>query len=119
MIKYITQLGKYISVLGGSPSSNYINNYSGAQGVGNLRFNTTNQNIEIYDGNAWIMLNMSHTNVGLTNEAEELLDWVKIKREEERKIKALAETNAAVADQLAAVREAEEKLRMITALVEI
>jgi hypothetical protein len=47
------------------------------------------------------------------------ISWVNQKRGEEIKIKELAERHPAVADQLAAVREAEEKLRVVTALVQI
>jgi hypothetical protein len=46
------------------------------------------------------------------------IGWVNQKRVEEMKIKELAERYPAVADQLAAVREAEEKLRMVTLLVQ-
>jgi hypothetical protein len=44
--------------------------------------------------------------------------WANQQRHEEMKIKELAERYPAVADQLAAVREAEEKLRMVTLLVQ-
>ena len=40
-------------------SSTYINGYSGLQGVGNMRYNTSSQSMEVFDGNNWIMLNMS------------------------------------------------------------
>jgi hypothetical protein len=49
----------------------------------------------------------------------EAIDWVNQKRKEEHDIQVLAEKYPAVADQLAAVREAEEKLRMIAALVTV
>jgi len=38
-----------MQVMGGSAST-YVNNYGGAQGVGNLRFNTSSQCLEVYDG---------------------------------------------------------------------
>jgi hypothetical protein len=44
--------------------------------------------------------------------------WADQQRQEEMKIKALAEQHPAVADQLAACRSAEEKLRVITLLVQ-
>ncbi len=69
MIKGITQ-GKYITVTGGQPGSNYVNNYSGAQGVGNMRFNTSTQNIEIWDGSNWVTFNTSYATVGLSPDAE-------------------------------------------------
>ena len=118
MIKNVHGVSRYLMVYTNS-SNNYINNYSGAQGVGNLRFNTGNQTMEVYDGTIWQSLKMSESAVSLTQEAVEALDWVNQKRLEEMKIKALAEQHPAVADQLAAVREAEEKLRMVAALVEL
>jgi hypothetical protein len=66
----------------------------------------------------WQPLIMSDVSVSLTGDAMEAIDWVNQKRVEEMKIKELAERHPAVADQLAAVREAEEKLRVITLLVQ-
>lgn len=83
-----------------------------------MRFNTSNQTMEVYDGVTWQGLKMCETTVSLTQDAVEALDWVKQKREEERKLKELSKKYPAVADQLAAVREAEEKLQMVTLLVE-
>jgi len=42
MIKNIHASGRYIQVTGGDAST-YVNNYSGSQGVGNLRYNTSNR----------------------------------------------------------------------------
>jgi len=116
MIKGINQGGKYITVTGGSPGSNYINNYSGAQGVGNLRFNTTNQNLEIWDGSSWTALNVSYATVELNHEATDLLDWVKAKRIEEQEIRELAKKSKAVQNALDAVKKAEEELKLISIL---
>jgi hypothetical protein len=110
MIKYITSTGRYIDVGGGSSATNYINSYSGAQGVGNLRFNTSNQTMEVYDGMAWIMLNMGHSSIGLNREAEELLDWARKKRDEEIKLSALDETHPAVKIALDNLKKAKEQL---------
>ena len=88
MIKNIHASGRYVTVTGGNAST-YINNYAGAQCVGTMRFNTTNQNMEVYDGNGWITIAMDHTHVGLNSEAEALLDWAKQKRDEERKLKEM------------------------------
>ena len=118
MIKNVHGTGQYLVVYTNN-ASNYINNYSGSQGVGNMRFNTSNQTMEVYDGVTWQILKMGESTVSLTQDAVEALDWAKQKRAEERKLKELAEQHPAVSDQLAAVREAEEKLRMIAALVEI
>jgi len=116
MIKYIASSGKYTTVIGG-PATNYINNYSGAQGVGNLRFNTANQNMEVYDGNGWITLQMGHVNVGLTGEAESLLDWARKKRDEEMERDFLAATNPTIKDLLEQIKEKEDQIQMVMNLI--
>jgi hypothetical protein len=95
-----------------------MNNYSGAQGLGNIRFNTTNQCLEVYDGTMWHPIQMSTVSLSLTPDAVAAIAWASQQRHDEMKIKELAEQHPAVADQLAAVQEAEEKLRMITLLVQ-
>lgn len=117
MIKNVYGSGRYLTTLNNG-ATNYMNNFSGAQGLGNMQFNTTNQRIEVWDGQMWQPMQMTDVSVSLTQDAVEAIDWVNQKRVEEHKIKALAEQHPAVADQLAAVREAEEKLRMTAALVQ-
>jgi hypothetical protein len=116
MIKSISSIGRYIRVTGGSGGTNFVNNFSGAQGVGNMRFNTVNQRIEIYDGNSWIESSSTHASVELDQEAVDLLDWAKSKRDEERKIERLIETNPAVKIAYEAVVKAQEQLKITTIL---
>ena len=54
--------------------------------------------------------------IALTPDAETLLDWARAKRDEEWRIAALAEKHPTVADALAAVELAREKLQVVTAL---
>jgi len=117
MIKHVYTSGPYITTAN-NQATNYMNNYSGAQGLGNIRFNTTIQGLEVYDGTMWHPVQMDTVNLSLTHDAVEAIDWVNQKRKEEHDIRALAERYPAVADQLAAVQEAEEKLRMLTLLVQ-
>jgi len=117
MIKHVYASGPYITTAN-NQATNYMNNYSGAQGLGNIRFNTTNQGLEVYDGTMWHPIQMGTVSLSLTPDAVDAIGWVNQKRVEEMKIKELAERYPAVADQLAAVQEAEEKLRMITLLVQ-
>jgi len=117
MIKNVYGSGRYLTAYNNN-ATNYVNNFAGAQGLGDLRFNTVLQCLEVWDGQMWQPFKMSDVSVSLTSDAVEAIDWVNQKRVEEHKIKELAERYPAVADQLAAVREAEEKLRMITLLVQ-
>jgi hypothetical protein len=116
MIKNIIGHGKYINVIGGS-TSNYINNFSGAQGVGNIRFNTTNQNMEVYDGNGWATLSMGHVSVGLNAEAESLLDWARKKRQEELELEALANSNPTIKDLMETIKQKQEQITIVKALI--
>lgn len=115
MIKAISSSGRYMQVSGGN-SSTYINNYSGLQGVGNMRFNTTSQTIEVYDGNNWIQLAMDYATVGLNGEAESLLDWARKKRDEELAWQSLAKDNQAVKIALDNLYKAQEQLTITATL---
>jgi len=116
MIKNISSSGKYINVIGESVA-NYINNYSGAQGVGNIRFNTTNQTMEVYDGMSWITLQMGHVNVGLSADAESILDWARKKRDEEIEIDLLAAANPTIKNLLEQIKEKEDQIQMVITLI--
>ena len=118
MIKNIHARGRYMQVIGGNAGT-YINNHGGSQGVGNLRFNTSTQTMEVYDGNNWVTLNMPDATVGLNDEAEQLLDWVRTKKVKEEILLSLPSDHPAVkiakqnvnrAKQ--ALTEAEEQLKI-------
>lgn len=91
MIKTINGSSRYMMVNGGFPATTYINQYSGAMNVGDLRYNVSIQRLEVYDGNTWIELNTSHASVGLTPDAENAIDWARKKMDEERRIDELCE----------------------------
>ena len=109
MIKNITASGRYVQVTGGNAST-YVNGFSGAQGVGNMRYNTSNQQMEVFDGSSWVMLNMDYASVGLNGEAESLLDWAREKRSEELMWKSLANDNKAVKIALDNLEQARQQL---------
>jgi hypothetical protein len=116
MIKNISSSGKYINVIGESVA-NYINNYSGAQGVGNIRFNTVNQSMEVYDGNGWITLQMGHVNVGLNSRAEDLLDWAEKKMTEELELEVLANSNPTIKDLMETIKQKQEQISIVRTLI--
>jgi hypothetical protein len=117
MIKAIHPSGRYIQVLGGSAST-YVNANPGAQGVGNLRFNTSGQRLEVYDGSSWQELNMPHASVGLNPDAEAAIEWAHRQMTEEKRLEQLAKEHPAVADALAAVEKAKEQVKIVAALVQ-
>ena len=117
MIKNISGGGRYLQVSGGSGST-YVNNYNGAQGVGNMRYNTTNQNIEVYDGNNWVQMQSGYATVAMTPEAESLLDWAREKRNEELALQAEAERTPAIKDLLEQRKDIDSKIQMVKTLTQ-
>lgn len=117
MIKNITGGGKYLQVAG-SPGSTYVNNYSGAQGVGNMRYNTSTQNIEIYDGNNWVQMQSGYATISMTSDAESLLDWARKKRDEEEYLKREAENNPTIKDLLNQRNDIDSKITMVKTLIQ-
>ena len=116
MIKSIVPNGRYIQVTN-STSSTYVNGYSGLQGVGNMRYNTTNQSTEVFDGNNWITISMSIPSVGLTQEAESLLDWARKKKNEEMELEHLAQTNTTIKDLVEQVKIKQDQIKMVQNLI--
>lgn len=110
MIKGIAASGPFIDIIGGVPSVNYINNFNGAQGVGNMRFNTSTQNMEVWDGSNWITLQSSHASVQLNNEAVRILEWARKAMIKDMELEKLAKENNAVDAALKNLRRAEEQL---------
>lgn len=110
MIKYITSTSRYVNV-NSSPSSTYINNYGGSIGVGNVRFDTSRQQLQVYDGNNWVEINMGSATVGLTAEAESLLDWARQKRAEEYELHEMVKSNEAVRIAYENLNKAKEQLK--------
>lgn len=107
--------GSYVTVSGGSGST-YVNGYNGAQGVGNMRYNTTMQKIEVYDGNNWIQMQMPDVMIDLNPEAQSLLAWARKKRDQEQELERLVQNYPALADARENLERAQEQLDMLAAL---
>lgn len=117
MIRQIYSSGRYMSVIGGGTGANYVSASPNALSAGNMRFNTSLQQIEVYDGNSWISLTSNTPTISLTSEAESLLDWAKQKMAEEAKEKSLAQSNPTIADLLEQKKSIEEKINIVKTLI--
>ena len=109
MIRGIAQGGRYINVVGGNPTNPYIP--PGGQSAGMVRYNTNMNNVEVYDGQVWKELSNGYASVTLTAEAEALLDWARIKRDEELQLETLAREHPAVKAAYEALKRAEDQLK--------
>jgi hypothetical protein len=116
MIDAISVTSRYMSAHGGH-SNTYTNSMPGAQGVGNMRYNTKLQKMEVFDGANWIILNSTIASVGLTDEAESLLDWARQKRNEELELEILAQTNPTIKDLVEQLKEKQHQIKMVQTLI--
>jgi hypothetical protein len=73
--------------------------------------------MEVFDGTNWIIINSTIASVGLTGEAESLLDWIKQKRDEERTLEYLAEENPTIKDLVNQIKEKQHQVKMIQTLL--
>ena len=110
MIKGISP-GTFIDITGGNASSTYVSNNYGAQGVGNMRFNTTTQNIEVYDGNSWQIMSVAHPSISLNSSAVSAITWVMNKMAEEESLQKLSRENPAVKIAYENLQRAQEQLK--------
>jgi hypothetical protein len=78
--------------------------------AGMVRYNGLTKNFEVYDGTTWITVQSSVASVGLTTEAVGLLEWAREKRNDEARLKALA-------DKHPGIKDLKEKLDIMVALV--
>ena len=108
MIKNITSSSTYVTMSASYPPTIYNN---GQAGVGNVRYNPANQQMEVYDGNMWQIISSGAT-VGLSFEADTAIRWAIEKQKEEAELEKLAEENAAVKIALENVKKAQEQLKI-------
>jgi len=99
---------------------NFYNN-SASNGntlVGQMRYNGSAQCIEVYDGMTWLSMGSAYPTVDLAPHVQAVVAWAQTKMAEESKLKELAARHPTVADALAAVKRAEEQVKIVAALVE-
>ena len=116
MIKSISA-GPGLAVANGSQSYPYINMNNASAGM--VRYNGNTHNFEVYDGNTWMVMYMAAATVTLDYDVQNILNWAKDKMLEDQRIKDLAKINPTVADALAAVEVAKEKLQVAATLVTV
>jgi hypothetical protein len=112
MIKSITSNNsQYLTVNNGSPMQNYFS--PGAQGAGQMRYNTTSNNIEVWDGVTWKEIGSTYATIELTYETQSLLQWAKQARDKEQTRETRIRSNPALRKAYEAIQRAEENFDML------
>jgi len=115
MIKGIDPMGKYTVVSAGNTSVPYVNPNINNPIQGMIRISGTD--MQVFDGTTWMKMNTSYASVGLSPDAEALLDWAKKKRDEEIEIDLLAAANPTIKDLLEQIKEKEDQIQMVMTLI--
>ena len=96
-------------------NQSYVGNNGPSSGM--VRFNTSNQSLEAYDGSTWINISAS-ISIEMNYGAIDTLHWAMKKMTEEKRIAELADKHPMVADALATLKDASERLEVALALTE-
>jgi len=111
MIKNITSNSSLLSVSCFQGNTPYIS--PGAQSAGMIRYNTSMQRTEVYDGNGWLELGGGYASIDIAPHVQSAINWVMAKMAEEAKIKELAKKHASVQHALDNVEQAKKELELI------
>lgn len=92
---------------------------SGEHPSGTLRFNPTQQSMEVYDGssNIWKKITGSDITIEMDHEFEETLHWARDRMRRENEWKKLAESNESIKLALEDYEKAKSNLELMTLLV--
>jgi len=115
VIKGITSSSSYLTVTGGSAMTPYIS--PGAQGAGQVRYNTSSNNLEVWDGVTWKEITMAYTTIDLTYEAQSLLQWAKNARDKDLARETRIRSNPALKKAYEAIQRAEENFELLDKIV--
>ena len=81
----------------------------GSMSAGMVRYNSGSACLEVYDGNAWLTLSGT-ADVGLSPEAQQVMDWAYKKMKEDEQLEMLIEKHPGLKDL-------HEKFTLMKALV--
>jgi hypothetical protein len=114
MIKDVTGSGPFIQVMGGGGYTPYINMSNPSAGM--TRFNGNTNNLEVYDGSAWMTISSNVATVSLNNDAVRAITWANDKMNQEIALEALAKEHPAVNLALDNLKKAKTQLDAIIIL---
>ena len=109
--------GEYLSVTSSKGAMPYVNMSSNQPMVGALSFDYNSQSMKVYDGSGWMTVGGGVANIHLTPNAISILKWAEKKMLEEVERNKLAETNPAIKDLVNQIKEKEEQLKIVQALI--
>ena len=115
MIDYVIG-GEFMNVISSKGATPYINNSSPITGM--VSFDGSIQTMKVYDGNSWQTIGGGSATVNLSYDAINILKWAQKKMLEEAERNKLAETNPAIKDLIEQIKQKEEQISIVQALIQ-
>ena len=110
-ITNITSNSPYVHVRTYEGNKPHISQRS--QSAGMMRYNTSSQNMEVYDGISWQTLGMGNATIELSGLVQNAIAWAVTQMEKEAEMKRLAEKNPSIAHAVENVEQAKKELELI------
>ena len=105
-----------ITVSGGNTNIPYISQNPNNPIQGMIRINNTD--MEVFNGTGWQTLNTSYASVGLDDETQSLLQWVRTQRQLDLNRQTLIKNNPALEKAYEAIKRAEDNFDLLSKFVE-
>lgn len=85
--------------------------------IGQVRYNGSSQNMEVYDGVTWLTMTGTYPTIELTGDVQAVLHWARARMAEEAEWEKLAPGNATLQDAIDTLRKAQEQVKILAALI--
>ena len=105
---------KHVTVTGGNTSVPYVNHNDSVPLQGMMRI--CGSDMQVFTGGAWMTINTSYASVGLSNQAQEAIDWAQYKMQEERNLESLKAQYPQLTGAIEEVEQAKKALDTLIAL---
>ena len=108
--------GEFMQVTSYKGATHYISQ-TNIPMIGAVSYDSTSQNMKVYDGHVWQTVGGGNATVNLTPNAISILKWAEQKMLEEAERNKLAETTPAIKDLMDQIKEKEEQIKMVMTLI--
>ena len=105
---------RHVTVTGGNTSVPYVNIGLDKPMAGVIRVSGTD--MQVFDGTSWMTMNTSYATVGLSNAAQEAIDWAQYKMQEERDMEVIKAQYPHLTEAIEEVEHAKRALNTLIAL---
>jgi hypothetical protein len=94
----------------------YSNSWQAPAVTGAIQWNGTNKCFEVSTGSGWQKITMD-VSITTASDVAATLNWANKKMKEEQELEALAESNVTIKDLLRTMKDTEEKIKIVKALI--